>query len=406
MATEISTKEQLKNIENNLAGNYILVNDIDLGGEVFETIEGYFSGTFDGQNYKIYNGDIGWGGVFENLSGTIENLVLEVHCSGHAALVHHAENFTLIENCHWIGSGDCSFIYEADYGEVRYCSVNRSGTGSQSLFCNWGFHVAYYRCIVKGNVSGTGWGVCCFGDAAGYFLECGSEGNVSGTEGWAGGFCGSPGSASPPDHTVYERCYHKGNVSGSDRQNGGFNGVTNWVCEFIDCYVVGDSVTASRGGGGFSAYLFQDDLEGISISNCYSTPIVSVDEGESGGPFADYLWPYNAWENCYYLDAPEQVEPEDEWQMQGDPLTLNQMKQSSSFGGFDFTNVWGIDSERNDGFPFLLWELIYIGPISPLNIWVFESGSFKSIDLATKISGLFKDNAGVWVKKGGKFRSV
>jgi len=35
------------------------------------------------------------------------------------------------------------------------------------------------------------------------------------------------------------------------------------------------------------------------------------------------------------------------------PLTTEQMKEKTNFAGFDFDIVWGIDKEKNDGYPYL-----------------------------------------------------
>ena len=45
----ITTPQEFQNMKNDLAGNYIIGNDIDMTGFEFTTINGYFSGTIDGK---------------------------------------------------------------------------------------------------------------------------------------------------------------------------------------------------------------------------------------------------------------------------------------------------------------------------------------------------------------------
>lgn len=81
-AKAISTADELKAIS--LSGNYILVNDIDLGEAEWTplgTDTEPFSGTFDGNGYTICNikitGQYNYYGLFGYNSGTIQNLGIE-----------------------------------------------------------------------------------------------------------------------------------------------------------------------------------------------------------------------------------------------------------------------------------------------------------------------------------------
>ena len=84
----VSTAAELQNINNDLSGNYMLANDIDMNGASFTPIGKYafnglsaigYSGKFDGLNYKIsnmvINGDTGIEGV--GLFGYVKNGTVE-----------------------------------------------------------------------------------------------------------------------------------------------------------------------------------------------------------------------------------------------------------------------------------------------------------------------------------------
>lgn len=124
--TRIATVDDLKNVRKDLAGKYLLVHDIDLGGENWTPFAS-FTGIFDGGGHKIYNfsiengvtleeekDDIMYFGIFSLLrgGGIIRNLQVgnegsEVritfnknHQRAYAGLiVGWSDSGTLIENC-------------------------------------------------------------------------------------------------------------------------------------------------------------------------------------------------------------------------------------------------------------------------------------------------------------------
>ena len=80
----IRTVDDLINVSSNLRGNYILMNDLDLGGMEWTPIGtsgSAFTGTFDGNGYAISNfkitGDVEYAGLFGYNKGTIQNLGVE-----------------------------------------------------------------------------------------------------------------------------------------------------------------------------------------------------------------------------------------------------------------------------------------------------------------------------------------
>lgn len=83
----ISTPEELDAVRNDLDGNYMLANDIDMSGfYTFEPIgnetDGAFTGTFDGNGYAIIDLDLNYDsykyvGLFGYLDGDVSNITLE-----------------------------------------------------------------------------------------------------------------------------------------------------------------------------------------------------------------------------------------------------------------------------------------------------------------------------------------
>ena len=83
----ISTPEELDAVRNDLDGNYMLANDIDMSGfYTFEPIgnetDGAFTGTFDGNGYSIKNLVLNYEtykyvGLFGYLDGSVSNVHLD-----------------------------------------------------------------------------------------------------------------------------------------------------------------------------------------------------------------------------------------------------------------------------------------------------------------------------------------
>lgn len=132
---EITTADELQNINNNLKANYVLANDIDLSGRDFTPIgntdSGAFEGSFDGNGHTISNLDVFSGkyaGLFGYNDGTVKNLTLSNvsvygtrYIGGVAA--YNAENGK-IENCSVTGGKVYSDggVYSISIGGI--CGVN------------------------------------------------------------------------------------------------------------------------------------------------------------------------------------------------------------------------------------------------------------------------------------------
>ncbi|TCO70631.1 ZmpA/ZmpB/ZmpC family metallo-endopeptidase-related protein, partial [Marinisporobacter balticus] len=118
----IITKEDLKNIKNNLSASYILLKDIDLENEEWMPIGSSttpFTGTLDGNDHSIKNlkitgnthesrglFSIAKDSVIKNL--TIENInIVSNGKNNMGAFVGNAYGITL-ENCSVIGEGSIS----------------------------------------------------------------------------------------------------------------------------------------------------------------------------------------------------------------------------------------------------------------------------------------------------------
>lgn len=160
-AIEISNAAELKAIENDMAGDYVLVNDIDLGN--FEPVgyasgTGYtaFSGTLDGQGYQLYNGNIDYSsdnyvGVFSYNTGELKNIGVtntDVSADRQSGLLV-GENHGLVAQCYSTGSVT-AVSYSGGLVGVNLATITNSYSRADvSLTGTIGGG------LVGGNISGT-----------------------------------------------------------------------------------------------------------------------------------------------------------------------------------------------------------------------------------------------------------
>ena len=218
--TEITTADQFKAIgedKTSLGKNYVLGDNIDLGGEEITPIgdsDNLFTGKFSGNghtvsNFTISKPDESHIGLFTGNSGTIMNLGVE-----------NAE----ISGYYSIG-GVCG----ENYGTIK-------------------------NCYNTGAVSGTHYvgGVC--GDNTGTIEGCYNAANVSGKKGSVGGVCGN-------NIGTITNSYNIGNVSGDEYVGG--------VCGYNNSETITNCYNAGTVNGNYSTVGNVCGYSDGTITNCY-----------------------------------------------------------------------------------------------------------------------------------------
>ncbi len=195
-ALEIKTAEDLANVSANLAGIYVLANDIDLGGATITPIgndSAGFSGEFYGQNHKIenftINSDERFVGLFGRIAGgRVNNVSAQGSVSGA-----------------YMGSSDPGVGGFA--GKIESCSLvdGCSFQGSVSNSCNYGggfvgyvdsspviLRSSFVGTVTKSTSGGNEGGfVGCIGDDGAGIMDCYAVADVSaGSNAYVGGFVG------------------------------------------------------------------------------------------------------------------------------------------------------------------------------------------------------------------------
>lgn len=168
--------------------------------------------------------------------------------------------------------------------------------------------------------------------------------NVTGNGPFIGGFIGDN------QRTITE-CYATGrveniyNVSTENTMSGGFAGRNGKTIKnsYADVTIVNSSSTASVHIGGFVGYNYMSTVE-----NCYS--IGQVIQNSSGSTNGLIGWASSDTViNSYWDKEKSGISTTG----RGVGLTTSQMKQQASYQGWNFENVWGIDPNINNGYPYL-----------------------------------------------------
>lgn len=371
--TIIKTAQDLLNIENNLSGRYMLVNDIDLSG--YSNWNGIgnsyswaaFKGIFDGNGYTISNlkitgkqSDTDYdGGLFAYINGgaEIRNLTIKnANISGDnlsaGALAGRADSVT-IKNVAVIG-GSISATEGSVGGLIG--NVKSYGNAEDVLIENC-YSTANVSCYSPANINGDNNVGGLFGEFAGTIKESYSAGtvtykgnyeyvNVGGLVGKigdsiilnsystanvngglaksAGGFIGAADTNYSNDTFILQNCWSSGKVTG-DNNCGGFLGLINNsdAIRAQDCYW---NTTTSGLSKGYGTYLFGYGISSYSLSGLTSSQFSSASN------FKNYS--SNIWE--FTSNGPTLIDLKDtKTQVTAGTISINGTNISISAGSID-----------------------------------------------------------------------
>lgn len=139
-------------------------------------------------------------------------------------------------------------------------------------------------------------------------------------------------------------CYSSANISNGYLSVGGFIGsIYSGTSNIIEnSYATGD-VNAESRVGGFLGYEYNNPL---TLINVYAIGKVSggISQGGLVGTSKETIV------NNSYYDKNTTTQSSSAG---GTGLTTAQMKQQSSYNTWDFDNIWAIDSNKNNGYPYL-----------------------------------------------------
>jgi hypothetical protein len=205
--------------------------------------------------------------------------------------------------------------------------------------------------------------------------------NITGGYQAAGALAGANGNG----YTI-QNCYSTGSVSGD--YPGGLVGV-GFISTIIDSYS-SCIVSGNYGSGGFI-----EEIYGTTITNCYSAGVVNTATYQYGG-FIAYVSTGTV-TNCFWdTQTSGQLSS-----AAGTGKTTTEMKTNSTFldAGWS-SSTWFMDSEINDGYPYLAWQNPDGSPM-PVELISFTAipdnkGVQLSWTTATEVN-----NYGFEIEKGG-----
>jgi uncharacterized protein (TIGR02145 family) len=320
--------------------NYMQVADIDLSSypnwDPLGDNTNRFNGIYDGNYYNITNLTI------DRVNNSRQGLfgVISGNAEFHNVILLNAD-----------------VIGYQDVGGLIGLSIN-------------GDHQVISNCYVEGNLFAEDYGGLIIGYGNDYqsltISNSAAYGTVSINDTSGGVLAGSlsVSSSSKPNKAIIDNCYASGNVQGVGSEGtslGGFIGVIargGTERSTITNSFSRANVTTGRSStiiGGFIGY-----MESVDAVNIYATGSVTGPSGARGGLIGSAYWTSilgsyfdtesttrpGAYGNSYELVADET-----------EGKTTTEMKQQATYEDWDFTNIWYIDSNTNDGYPYLLWQL-------------------------------------------------
>ncbi len=312
---QVGTPEHLNNIRNHLGAHFIQTADIDLetyladGGAGYNAGAGWapigttgaeFTGNFNGNGKTISNLKIArtwYIGLFGQNKGVIHNVSL----SG-----------VIVSGSTYVG------------GLVGY---NYGGTVTDSNVMGSITSNATGDAYVGGLIGSSN-----YGNVSNSY----STSDVTGVGNRIGGLIGQN------YLSTVNKCFATGNVTGVAFVGGlvGENSGSKTYTKITDSYSRG-TVT---GTGGYTGGLVGRNFFGPSVTNCYATGAVTGTGGLVGGVDSGATVIDSYWDTVTSGLATS---------LGGVGRTTAEMKDQTTFTGWDFAAIWDMDSAENNGYPFL-----------------------------------------------------
>ena len=240
--TGIYTINDFLNINNDLSGKYILMNDLDFSS--YGPIE-----------------PIGYGGTFTGI----------LNGNGHViSNIEFKENYDDKENVGLFSKTD-----GAEISNLGLENVHIQGQENVGAIAGRAENTTFSNCYVTGTVSGNYYNI---GGLAGYaqnveVTNCYSTANVSGRQ-YIGGLIGVI------ENGNVSNSYTTGNISGSEDYTGGLIGLFDGTGTVFNCYTTGRIEGANRTAG-----LIGNNY--ATIENCYTSGEVIAKNNYTAGLIAD-----------------------------------------------------------------------------------------------------------------------
>lgn len=160
------------------------------------------------------------------------------------------------------------------------------------------------------------------------------------------------------DQVTIEKVYVTGSIKGGNDVGGLAGYITGetdgYECSFIyDCYSRANVTGISYDGGFIGSVQYDGWVPegGTYVKRCYSTGLISATSSTYIGGFLGFntVGGYDSISECYW-DSDTSLQGSSECASSG---STEEMMMQSTYDGFDFTNVWAMNSSINNGYPYL-----------------------------------------------------
>lgn len=364
----VADADQLNNVRNHLDKHFRQIQSISLSG--YSTGEGWepigdnstpFTGTFDGgDEYTI-------SGLVINRSDIDNNYMGLFGCTGAVAEIRNLG----LANVNVNGSNYVGGLVGRNDGLVTNSYVTGDVTGRSEVGGLVGQNDgsvtdSYFTGTAIDTWSGTIGGL--IGENNGTIINCHADVTVTSDNSYVGGLVGS-------NYGGISESYAVGEVEGKSEVGGlvGYNSggnidksyatgtVTGTETDTMYIYTLVGGLVGSNSGPISDSYARgavsgQEDVGGLVgynrslITNSYATGTVNGDSyigGLAGFNHSDGNIMSSYWDTETSLQASSDG---------GTGKTTAEMKEETTFTGWDFNTIWGINGSDNNGYPFLRWQ--------------------------------------------------
>lgn len=240
-----------------------------------------------------------------------------------------------------------SGVYDGNHASIKNLRIETLGTASIGLF----------YCVASGatikNLNVTDADITISGDGGviasinnGSIVGCSSSGLIKAMSGGIGGLVAS-------NSGLIDRCFSSVSIIPLDSSSvnsgvGGLVGHATPTSRILNSYSKAEEIIGYFYVGGCVGSTTDSSDASPNITNCYSaSPITG--NWRVGGILGHDMSGENRVFSCYYDSVTSGQSDTDK----GTPKTTAEMKQQSTYEGWDFDTVWAIDPAINDGYPYL-----------------------------------------------------
>ena len=297
VGTAIHNVTELQAMQNDLAGNYYLANDIDASDTINWNAGAGFAPV------------VNFAGIFDGNGHTITGLYINRPSTEYVGLFG-------------------GIVYGADIKNVGLLDVNISGNNWVGGLTGQGGNISVKNCYSTGAVTGNGYLVGgLVGDFTGSMENCHSTVNIISSGNTAGGLIGRQ------DNSSITKCYATGAVTGGGNMTGGLVAVSSSSRQ-TDCYATGAVTGSGNDVGGLIGVVGGTNPK--ARTNCYSTGAVTGGGDDIGGLIGRNS--SGTFNDCFWdTETSGQATSGG-----GTGKTTIQMKQEATFTNWDFSTIWDI----------------------------------------------------------------